>query len=958
MDKLTVTFYDKGFSTKPTSQIGAIQNYFKANKNAPAQLNTDQFVRMLKEGFPHLVVNYGGENSVDKSTWFRSNLFCYDVDHLEGYTKHQRIELEAKLKRLFHVVQRSMSWKEQAPRYHCYLILDKPVEVYDRAKSLYVFYRGELEKYLGIEFDKSIHMFKPIFAGQKKGLIYNENLRRYKADIVIPTEETIEYNNKKHANSNINVDRLKECANECGAISDYQDWITFIMGIKHTVYQGKISEDEAMQILDLVDDGSGGYKKKWRTFSGEGKVTIGSVVHLLEEYGVDTRGIFEYVAKVQKADKVIRFDGYLSECGEAEGIYREACTSPGKKTLIVAPTGSGKSFLLQKTMTDINEQYKTGLRILAIPRIRLVDNFTIEFESDGKSFATIGSDTSEGKREAVQTFNKILTTIDHAPVIVSNKEELLETGEKHLLVTDEAHMLVQDSSFKDYAVTKYLNDAEKVIQNKGGAIVHITATPQYLDYENYDTVIEFERTKKSTPFVNLTSHTIMSKDINTLGDTIELHEKDTKMSPLFIETLLQSIKANPNKCHLAFIENRNLIAKTKELLEAEGVKVVSVTSKDKDLDNMQSQLINDGLIPNGVQAILATTTLSAGVSITNNHHNDETWILVSEDSMNSDSITIVQMANRFRKQYDNLRLFLTNNKGQDKNAFQFDWVKADELRKGENTLAYASNCDTGILPYELSEFERNSGVYLHDGNLMLSHEKIVSEVIQRKKRIYLHSPHLLIGELEQYYGVECINHCLETATMDIDLEEEVDEEERLVYKDCLLSDDKVYSSLVRLAGDSPYYEELKMMLPRNAVREIMYLANNEYSFKDMASIMRVVLDSAGSYKTSFKDDYEGVMELSRLRVHGELWKEVVRTLVDNSFVGMEFKNKREIDDYVQATIDNQYKDTNLKGKDLMKYFEVKRKSKKVDGKVKKVTQIISTINNDTLQNKYGITFKR
>lgn len=398
-------------------------------------------------------------------------------------------------------------------------------------------------------------------------------------------------------------------------------------------------------------------------FNGYNDVRVGSLIHILKKHSVDTSRIFEYSEKFSlNAGINLEIDGRIFENRETFNQIKEVVFHPinrGKKILLVADTGTGKSYALTKLLHQFNNKLKSksnlsrrpeNFAIYACPRRALIQNLKDGFSEDGLSVSLTGSDNfSEYDRQHIINNNfSFLTTIDHASHIIntkvkkSNPSRLNRQIPPAILITDEAHTLATDASFKLDSVRKYLA-AEQDVLNMRGISLHVTATPENLHLKDYDMIVQVNQNNRSNPF--------------TQSKYTYLDSSNKKLTIQFLQLIQNSVIDNPNKKLLIFIEDTDLISHYCDTLKRNSIEAVGITAKKNEQRKEEElQIINNGIIPSNVQVVLATTVLSSGVSIINNSEKDETWVLCSSTSQNYELTQIVQMSHRFRNKYKTLQI--------------------------------------------------------------------------------------------------------------------------------------------------------------------------------------------------------------------------------------------------------------------------------------------------------------
>ena len=405
--------------------------------------------------------------------------------------------------------------------------------------------------------------------------------------------------------------------------------------------------------------------KEVNKFKGYHDVTVGTMIHILRKNGIDTGNIFTFAEKFAlRPDVTMNIKGKIYE---NTGVYRQLqgiLFSPknrGKRILLVADTGVGKSYALTRIIHNLNEQINSSNSILhssskfsiySCPRRALINNLKRDFESDGYSSMLTGSDeyTSLERERIINSYSSFLTTIDHAPRIIDSKLQMNTPINEFpsLIITDEIHTLSTDASFKLDAVRDYLI-SERRILDANGVSLHVTATPENLYVSDYDLIIKINQIDHMNPF-NEAKYSILDESIKELKSQ-------------FLRLIIDAASSNENRKLLIFIEETEWIEHYCNALQKQNIHAIGIMAKkDSDRTDKESMIIDKGIIPQNVQVILSTTVLSSGVSITNNQESDETWVLCSYNSMNHEATRLIQMSHRLRNRYKSFRLFFQKTK--------------------------------------------------------------------------------------------------------------------------------------------------------------------------------------------------------------------------------------------------------------------------------------------------------
>jgi hypothetical protein len=172
-----------------------------------------------------------------------------------------------------------------------------------------------------------------------------------------------------------------------------------------------------------------------------------------------TKYIENILSSLKLKKDVIEFSKYLP-FDEVEKIL----TSESKKTLIIAPTGSGKTFTLITVAKKLNLKM-----IFTVPNVAVVMQVAKEFKI-GSAYGT------KSLKKELEKNNIVVCTIDKLSHI-QNECYLSE----FILVLDEKHTHITTVNFRSTAVFEASS-----IREKFKKIVDVTATPEPLNLKDYD----------------------------------------------------------------------------------------------------------------------------------------------------------------------------------------------------------------------------------------------------------------------------------------------------------------------------------------------------------------------------------------------------------------------------------------------------------------------------------------
>ncbi|NRG46852.1 DEAD/DEAH box helicase family protein [Bacillus sp. CRN 9] len=502
-------------------------------------------------------------------------------------------------------------------------------------------------------------------------------------------------------------------------------------------------------------------------YKGYKAVTVGSLIHILRAHQIDTDNIFIFKENhTLNPDVILNIKGKIYDNKEAFEELEKILISPenrGKRILLVADTGTGKSYALTKFIKKFNEKinaskYSSSLNdqfaVYSCPRRALINNLKEDFISDGHSAMLTGSDnyTAIERDIIINKSSSFITTIDHAPRIIEDKmqEESKKNRNElpsYLLVTDEIHVLSTDASFKLETIRDYFIAERAVLDNKGVSLF-VTATPENLRTNDYDMIIQINQENHENPFKEAGYHM--------------LDQSTKKLKSQFLRMIRFSAESNKDRKLLVFIEDKEWIKQYCDQLQKHNINAIGVVAKkESERGEEEIMIIDNGKVGEETQVILATTVLSSGVSIINNDVMDETWVLCSSNSMNHELTRLTQMSHRFRNKYNAFKIFFQKAEvPKVKKEFLYHTLLEERLKKAENSKELVMKIRLNPIDYfmTLDNVEQQLGLYSDkSGQLHVLTPMIQSELIRNKTYYNYKNQDELIRELEQRFQCELIN---------------------------------------------------------------------------------------------------------------------------------------------------------------------------------------------------------
>lgn len=322
------------------------------------------------------------------------------------------------------------------------------------------------------------------------------------------------------------------------------------------------------------------------------------------------------------------------EEGNMEAIKELICQDNGARNLIIAPTGSGKTYSIDAIFRQLSAESdgKQLLCLLCPNRVQNIqneksDNYNFEALIEGISLEDNGEDTRQ-----------ISAVYDKLPEIRRYRKEHPDC--KLRIVIDECHTLISANTFRERAVGSIM----KLIQSgEADSYTFITATYENMCCFAFDNIMLFEDVNYKPVFKSIDIRFAAKSDFDNLIMTTALKE-----SKPFIR-----------------LNEKERIKRLDKTLSKMGLNCQTVTADDKGYRTNNDGTVtynnvifdhivnNDDLYNNEGDAdiIFATSLLDAGTNFTKySPESTPVFVICGENHMNIDEIE--QSFNRFRPQKD------------------------------------------------------------------------------------------------------------------------------------------------------------------------------------------------------------------------------------------------------------------------------------------------------------------
>ena len=307
-----------------------------------------------------------------------------------------------------------------------------------------------------------------------------------------------------------------------------------------------------------------------------------------------------------------------------------------KKVLINAPMGSGKTYLVMNDLKEYIKKHKLNM-LMIMPNVIQNDQVQEEYKvysiCNGKSYheEQLAGSTPDSMYKAIDAYKR--------------------KNENFILVVDEAHE-IYTSRFRSKAF-RNVKEYEK-LETK---VIYMTATSEPLDIENFDTIVEVEKTKQEpvncrivlVDNYNLDTRHQLIQEAALKSDVVASFRNDIKEN----ETLGQMLKDCLVK-EKALIEphQENLLGHEAQYVEVERNKAYTVYSAKKEAE-VYKQILK-GTLPNDLKYLVSTEFVQAGCNI--NTTPNTSVILSGLDYYNI--VKPVQTVGRFRNGVKEVILYM------------------------------------------------------------------------------------------------------------------------------------------------------------------------------------------------------------------------------------------------------------------------------------------------------------
>lgn len=444
------------------------------------------------------------------------------------------------------------------------------------------------------------------------------------------------------------------------------------------------------------------------------------------------------------ANETISIEKYLSESNH--GVINTIAGAVGGEThLLIAPTGSGKTYSIINILKQFN--YKA---IFILPNSANVEQSMVEYNIPG-AYDTLSA------TEALEKGNVVVMTWDKVAGL--SETDLSE----YIIVIDEIHQTYTDT-YRKKAI-KGLYEISKKCKGR----IDITATPNKLDFKIYDYITEYKQKIQTNYNVKVYNGIDTNSIINILNGANNgaLLMNDTKT--------------------LKYISQ--MLNKESDI----------ITSNTKDTSKLYDHIMFNGNMGD-YKVLLNTTTIVAGVNINNPNITDVIIVGIKDIG------TIKQYIARFRGlAAANVHIF--NEYKEANNVYEIEWLvneninKASILKDTYNTIC-KGNTEFSTLGLNISPINLDTNIYFNkDTNTYEVDDIYISSQIYSKyyNSRTLESFKVLLGEY--FDNIEVIYN--------IELDEVIEADKKEYMKELKLSKEEAIEELEKHKDILVGYEEIK-----------------------------------------------------------------------------------------------------------------------------------------------------
>ncbi|MCU7712992.1 DEAD/DEAH box helicase family protein [Priestia sp. JV24] len=695
------------FKSQPNKfDMGKVTNELK--KTYSERLSVTKILDFFSKG--HCIILSNAETDQDNKLCFiSSSLFAIDIDDEFEITNPQEVmfQLKDEAVGLFY----TFSHGKKGNRYRLLFQLDQTINDELKMKGIIEHMAKRLQG-MGLPVDaQAKNTTVPVRGGRRGYEIINVHNKLNTYDLlesvkVMQSERQKSlYDEFKKDLRPIHFDALKEMAEHIGhipsGVGQGELWKRLVVGIKHYVNTGYITDSEGFELFDIISGGEQS-ERAWRGLRANGQATIKSLEYEARNKGY--KGKYLHYTNDQEIEstfekEIIKVAGYIPTEVAKNLITRK------QRLLVDSPTGSGKTTAFINAFKELSDESK-HFYIFAAPTIALTEQNAISHKlravkgQTSNLFKIINQDVKNGQRVFVSTY-------DMTPVLIEFLQMICERI-SFTLVIDEIHKFVADYD-KNYRYEAIQNLYK--VGKKARSFIGLSGTVDDIYRNEFETVVKIDNGSPQSPCQELAIYTYEKRN-DALAELAQLIEVWTSQRKLLI-----------------YIQSKNKIEQLKGVLQRKGIKVRTINASSKS-NTTYRQLVETQQVPEDVQVILTTSVIADGVNIKNIKRDengvplldkngkeipDLEWecIAVCNDFSNLFNYSsIKQISNRLRNTYRRFSLFIQAPRNKQTELFNLEYAYQDRLKRAKN-IAKEINEHAYFDPqlFIVSEIERIYGVY-------------------------------------------------------------------------------------------------------------------------------------------------------------------------------------------------------------------------------------------------------
>lgn len=304
-----------------------------------------------------------------------------------------------------------------------------------------------------------------------------------------------------------------------------------------------------------------------------------------------------------------KYDRYISDNPDNVKVLEEAMTTNKGITLVVAPTGSGKTRTLADVAKKVVKQDKDCKVYIALPTVDTTQQTghipEVTALSGGDMFRT-------SKKITATTYEKLDKVHDYIRM-----QKAQGSKERYVLIIDECHYLVTQHKFREWAMKGIISGIESNFYDN---VILVTATPAPMPLFRCNKCIEFE-----------------SDTYKPVMDRIEIE---------FVDDVIEYVKnIDLNKCFpFVRLNDKEKIA---DLVKNHLPSYAVLTSEEKNNTLYNSIVEKETIQSSQYRGILTTSVSEVGLNVTSYPSNLQMIAAFADWNMSVDSIE--QFFNRVRR---------------------------------------------------------------------------------------------------------------------------------------------------------------------------------------------------------------------------------------------------------------------------------------------------------------------